>query len=86
LYMKVRVKRTETRDSAQRARARASQTMLVHGASGGVGIAAVQIGLALGLRVIGTAGTQRGLALLRELGCSDALDHHVRSAARRSSA
>jgi NADPH2:quinone reductase len=50
----------------------------VHGASGGVGIAAVQIGLALGLRVIGTAGTQRGLAMLRDLGCSDVLDHHVR--------
>src|ERR1044071_2365 len=40
-----------------RARARAGETVLVHGASGGVGTAAVQIARAHGLQVIGTAGT-----------------------------
>lgn len=35
--------------------------MLVHGASGPVGTACVQMGVALGLKVYGTAGTQEGL-------------------------
>jgi NADPH-dependent curcumin reductase CurA len=39
--------------------------VLVHGASGGVGIAAVQIGRSIGLRVLGTAGTPRGLEISR---------------------
>src|SRR5688572_833376 len=43
------------------AKARSGETLLVHGASGGVGSAAVQIGRALGMRVIGTAGTEKGL-------------------------
>src|SRR4029077_17823068 len=47
------------------ARARASETLLVHGASGGVGIAAVQIARAMGMTVIGTAGTDKGLELVR---------------------
>ena len=41
------------------AKARPSETLLVHGASGGVGIAALQIARAMGLHVIGTAGTRR---------------------------
>jgi NADPH:quinone reductase-like Zn-dependent oxidoreductase len=36
-------------------KARPGQTVLVHGASGGVGIAAVQIAASLGLRIIGTS-------------------------------
>ena len=40
----------------RRARARAGETLLVHGAAGGVGTAAVQLGKALGLRVIAVAG------------------------------
>jgi NADPH2:quinone reductase len=48
-----------------RAQARPGETVLVHGASGGVGIAATQIARAAGLRVIGTAGTEAGLALAR---------------------
>src|SRR5262245_50182025 len=46
-----------------RAKARAGETLLVHGASGGVGIAAVELGRSHGLRVIGTAGTTEGVAL-----------------------
>jgi NADPH2:quinone reductase len=44
----------------QRAKAVSNETVLVHGASGGVGTAAVQLAAAHGLRVIGTAGTERG--------------------------
>ncbi|MBA2253374.1 MAG: NADPH:quinone reductase [Nitrospirales bacterium] len=61
----------------QRARARAGETVLVHGASGGVGIAAVQIARAAGLTVIGTAGTQQGCQLVVEQGGHHALNHRV---------
>src|ERR1700726_3696704 len=59
----------------QRARARASETLLVHGASGGVGIAAIQIGRAMGLTVMGTAGTDKGLELVRREGAQHAFNH-----------
>ena len=58
-----------------KARARPGETVLVHGASGGVGVAAVQIARAHGMHVIGTAGTDEGLRLVREQGASDALNH-----------
>src|SRR5882672_5169402 len=45
------------------AQAHASETILVHGASGGVGTAAVQMARAMGLTVFGTAGTQKGADL-----------------------
>jgi NADPH2:quinone reductase len=57
------------------AEARAGETLLVHGASGGVGIAAVQFARAQGLTVIGTAGTQRGLDLIKKEGAHHAFDH-----------
>jgi len=53
----------------------AGDTLLVHGASGSVGLAAVQIARAAGLTVIGTAGTERGRALVRAQGAHHALDH-----------
>lgn len=59
------------------AKARASETLLVHGASGGVGIAAVQIGRALGMTVIGTAGTDKGLELVRREGAHHAFNHRT---------
>jgi NADPH2:quinone reductase len=52
----------------------------VHGASGAVGIAAVQLARAAGLRVIGTAGTEEGRALVLEQGADAVFDH--RDAAR----
>jgi NADPH2:quinone reductase len=55
--------------------ARAGETLLVHGASGGVGIAAVQWARALGLTVIGTAGTPRGLELAKKEGAHHVCDH-----------
>jgi len=57
------------------AQARAGETVLVHGASGGVGSAAVQIARTIGMRVIGSAGTPTGLDLIASLGAV-ALDHH----------
>ena len=67
---------TAYRALVQIARARAGETVLVHGASGGVGTAAVQFARAMGLRVIGTAGTDRGRELARREGAHVVLDHH----------
>ncbi len=55
--------------------ARAGETLLIHGASGGVGIATVQWARALGLTVIGTAGTSRGLELVKKEGAHHVFDH-----------
>jgi NADPH:quinone reductase len=58
-----------------RGHAQAGETLLVHGASGGVGIGAVQLARARGLTVIGTAGTDRGRRLVLEQGAHHVLDH-----------
>ena len=55
--------------------ARASETVLIHGASGGVGLAAVQMARAMGLRVFGTAGTPEGLDLVKREGAHAVFDH-----------
>jgi len=60
----------------QKAHAKKGNILLVHGASGGVGIASVQFGRALGMYVIGTASTDRGKALVKESGAQYILDHH----------
>jgi NADPH2:quinone reductase len=57
------------------AKAHASETVLVHGASGGVGIAALQIGRAMGLRVLGTAGTPKGVEIAKREGAHQVFDH-----------
>ena len=57
------------------AAARAGETVLIHGASGGVGIAAVQLARAQGLHVLGTAGTERGLELVKKEGAHQTFDH-----------
>lgn len=59
------------------ARARGAESVLVHGASGGVGIAAVQIARAAGLSVIGTAGTEKGRTLVTSEGAHHVLDHRT---------
>lgn len=61
----------------QRARAVAGESVLVHGASGGVGIAAVQFAKAAGLWVIGTAGSERGMELVRSQGAHHVLNHKM---------
>ena len=55
----------------------AADVVLVHGASGGVGIAAVQLGRATGMTVIGTAGTDKGKELVRKEGAHHVLDHNA---------
>lgn len=57
------------------AKARASESVLVHGASGGVGSAAVQMARAMGLTVFGTAGTSKGLELVKREGAHQVFDH-----------
>jgi len=57
------------------AKAKAGETLLVHGASGGVGSAAMQIGRAIGMRVLGSAGTDKGLEIVKNEGAV-ALNHH----------
>lgn len=60
----------------QRGRARPGETVLIHGASGGVGTASVQLALVHNLTVIGTAGSDRGKQLLAELGAHHVVDHN----------
>ncbi len=66
---------TAYRGLFQRAQAKPGETVLVHGASGGVGTAAVQLALARGLRVLGTAGNDKGRKLAREQGAHEVFDH-----------
>jgi NADPH2:quinone reductase len=56
-------------------RAQAGEVVFVHGASGGVGIAAVQLARAAGMTVIGTGGTEKGRALVAKEGAHHVLDH-----------
>lgn len=58
-----------------RANARAGDTVLIHGASGGVGIAATQFAVAAGLTVIGTAGTDEGLSVVARQGARHTFNH-----------
>lgn len=58
-----------------RANTRAGDRVMIHGASGGVGIAATQFAVAVGATVIGTAGTDDGLAVVRAQGAKAAINH-----------
>jgi NADPH2:quinone reductase len=58
-----------------RGRARAGEILLIHGASGGVGLAALQLARAAGLRIFGTAGTPEGLDLIKQNGAESAFNH-----------
>ncbi len=57
------------------AKAKKGEILLVHGASGGVGVASLQLGKAAGLQVVGTAGTEEGLLLIKEQGAQLVLNH-----------
>ena len=58
-----------------RAKLQAGETLLVHAAAGGVGSAAVQLGKALGARVIGTAGGADKCAVARAMGADEVVDY-----------
>lgn len=72
----------------QRARMTAGERVLVHGASGGVGIAAVQIARAQGCVVVGTAGSEEGRRLVAAQGAHHVVDHgdpkHLEDAAAKA--
>jgi NADPH2:quinone reductase len=55
--------------------ARAGETLLIHGASGGVGIAAAQMARAMGMTVLGTAGSEKGLELAKREGAHHVFNH-----------
>jgi len=57
------------------AQARAAEIVLVHGASGGVGTASVQIAHAMGMTVFGTAGTVKGAELVKREGAHNVFNH-----------
>jgi NADPH:quinone reductase len=59
-----------------RAQARGAETVLVHGASGAVGIASVQLARAAGLHIVGTIGSDRGRELVKAEGAHEVLDHN----------
>ncbi|MCY7344335.1 MAG: NADPH:quinone oxidoreductase family protein [Pseudonocardia sp.] len=58
-----------------RGRLQAGETLLVHAAAGGVGSAAVQLGRAMGARVIGTAGGAEKCEVVRGLGADEVIDY-----------
>lgn len=60
----------------ERGGANAGETVFIHGASGSVGISAVQLAKRAGLTVIGSGGTPRGLELIRAQGADHAVDHN----------
>jgi putative PIG3 family NAD(P)H quinone oxidoreductase len=55
---------------------RSGETLLVHGGAGGIGTFAIQLGAALGARVVTTAGSPQKLALCSELGADVLIDYH----------
>jgi NADPH2:quinone reductase len=59
----------------QRGRGKAGETVLVHGATGAVGLACVQFARAAGFTVIGTGGSDKGRTLVSEQGAHHVLDH-----------
>lgn len=66
---------TSYRALFQKAKVKSGETVLVHGASGGVGIAAVQWAKNAGLIVIGTASSEKGKSLIKEQGADYVFDH-----------
>jgi NADPH2:quinone reductase len=59
-----------------KAQAQPGDTVLIHGATGAVGLAAVQLATAAGIRVIGTGGSAAGRELVAGQGAMLVLDHH----------
>ena len=59
----------------QRGRLEAGEVLLVHGAGGGVGLAAVDVGKLLGATVIGTASTNEKLAVVKQLGADHTINY-----------
>jgi NADPH:quinone reductase len=69
---------TAYRGLMHEAKSKKGETILIHGASGGTGLAAVQIAKSLGMTVIGTASTDKGRELVRASGADHALPHSAK--------
>jgi NADPH2:quinone reductase len=67
---------TAWRALIQRGAAQVGEAVLIHGATGGVGLAALQFARAAGLTVYATGGSEVGLELLRRQGASEAFNHN----------
>ncbi len=61
----------------RRAQLQAGETLLVLGAAGGVGLAAVQLGKAMGARVIAAVGTKEKAACVRKNGADEVVDYSI---------
>lgn len=66
---------TAFRALMMKAKAKRGETVLIHGASGAVGIAAVQWAKNAGLKIIGTASSEDGKRLVKEQGADFVFDH-----------
>jgi NADPH2:quinone reductase len=71
---------TAYRATFHKAHAQPGETILIHGASGGVGVAAVQMARAAGLTVVGTASTDKGKELVSRDGAHHVVDHSAADA------
>jgi NADPH2:quinone reductase len=58
-----------------RAGLKAGETLVVHGAAGGVGLATVEVGKAMGARVIATAGGAEKIAVAKQHGADELIDY-----------
>jgi NADPH2:quinone reductase len=67
----------------ERGHVQPGQTLLVHAGAGGVGSAAIQLGVALGARVFATAGSDEKLDFCRSLGAALALNYREEEVAPR---
>ncbi len=66
---------TSFRGLFQKAKIKSGETILIHGASGGVGIAAIQWAKHAGLTVFGTASSDEGIELVKSQGADQVFDH-----------
>jgi NADPH2:quinone reductase len=74
---------TAYRGLFQRAKSLPNEIVLINGASGAVGLAAVQLARAYGMLVIGTAGSDEGLSLVEKNGAHYAFNHSADDLAQR---
>lgn len=69
---------TAYRAVVHKTKGRKGETILIHGASGGTGLAAVQVAKSIGMTVIGTASTDKGRELVLANGAAHALPHSAK--------
>jgi NADPH2:quinone reductase len=68
---------TAYRGLFQRGRGKPGETVLIHGATGGVGVSAVQLARAAKMTVVGTSGSDKGRKFILEQGANHATNHQI---------